>query len=139
MSAKNIYHDAVVDALKADGWTITDDPLALKVGDRDLYIDLGAERPVIGAEKGNEKIAVEVQTFRSPSAVADLQQALGQYTMYRVILAEQQPDRPLFLAVSRTVYDGILSEPLGQLVVTGLNVRVLVFDATRREVVRWIS
>lgn len=23
MSAKNVYHDAVVDALKADGWTIT--------------------------------------------------------------------------------------------------------------------
>jgi hypothetical protein len=24
--AKNIYHDAVVDALTADGWTITHDP-----------------------------------------------------------------------------------------------------------------
>src|SRR5437588_32673 len=108
MSARNIYHDAVVDALKADGWTITDDPLSVKVGDRDLHIDLGAERPVIGATKGNEKIAVEVQSFRSPSAVADLQQALGQYTMYRVVLAEQQPDRPLFLAVSHTVYDGLL-------------------------------
>jgi hypothetical protein len=29
MSAKNIYHDAVVQALTADGWTITDDPLRL--------------------------------------------------------------------------------------------------------------
>jgi XisH protein len=24
--AKNLYHDVVVRALKADGWTITDDP-----------------------------------------------------------------------------------------------------------------
>ena len=44
MSAKNIYHDAVVVALIADGWTITHDPLTIKVGDRNLHIDLGAER-----------------------------------------------------------------------------------------------
>jgi hypothetical protein len=139
MPAKNIYHDAVIDALKGDGWTITDDPLRLRVGDRDLLIDLGAERPVIGAERGNEKIAVEVQSFRHPSAVADLQQALGQYTMYRLALADQEPDRPLFLAVPTEVYHGILSEPLGQLVVVGVNLRLLVFEPDRREVVRWIS
>jgi XisH protein len=28
--ARNIYHDTVVQALTADGWTITDDPLGLK-------------------------------------------------------------------------------------------------------------
>ena len=50
MPAKNLYHDAVVDTLTADGWTITDDPLRLKVGERDLLVDLGAERPLIGAE-----------------------------------------------------------------------------------------
>lgn len=31
MPAKNVYHDAVRDALVADGWTI-DDPLRLQVG-----------------------------------------------------------------------------------------------------------
>ncbi len=139
MSAKNIYHDAVVDALKDDGWTITHDPLSLKVGERDLFVDLAAERPVIGAEKGKEKIAVEVQTFANPSEVRNLQEALGQYLLYRVILSRQQPDRPLFLGVSREVYDGILSEPLGQIVLTDLNVRVLVFDRTSRKVFQWIS
>jgi hypothetical protein len=34
--AKNIYHDAVVRALTADGWTITHDPLILTFGARDL-------------------------------------------------------------------------------------------------------
>lgn len=139
MPAKNKFHDAVVDALVADGWTITHDPLKLRVGERDLWVDLGAERPVLGATKGDEKIAVEVQSFVSPSSVADLQQALGQYTMYRLALADQQPDRPLFLAVPAVVYNGILSEPLGQLVLVGLNLRVLVFDPDRREVVQWIS
>lgn len=139
MPAKNIYHDAVVAALVADGWTITADPLYLTVEDRKLFVDLGAERNTLAAERGDEKIAVEIQSFVGGSPVRDFQEALGQYAMYRVILARQQPDRPLFLAVPQAVYDGILSETLGQMVLTDLNVRVLVFEPARREVVRWIS
>ncbi len=139
MPARNVYHDAVVSALQADGWSITDDPLSLKVGERDLLIDLGAEKQLIAAAKGTEKIAVEIQSFLSLSPVADLQHALGQYTMYRLALADQQPDRPLFLAVPEEVYNGILSEPLGQLVMIGVNIRLLLFDPDRRRVIRWIS
>jgi hypothetical protein len=137
--AKNIYHAAVVAALKADGWTVTDDPLTLTVGDRNLFIDLAAERTELAAEKGVEKIAVEVQTFPNPSVVADLQDAIGQYVLYRSVLSRQHPDRPVFLAVPAKVYDGILSEPLGQMVMIDLNVRLLVFDPDRREVAQWIS
>ena len=139
MPAKNIYHDAAVDALKTDGWTITHDPLTLRVGDRDLHVDLGAERLPIGAEKAGARIAVEIQSFRSPSGVADLQQALGQFLMYQLILADQDPERVLYLAVPRTVYDGILSEPIGERMITGARMRVMVFDPVRREVVEWIS
>lgn len=139
MPAKNIYHDAVIAALVADGWTITDDPLTLTIGDRNLFIDLGAERGELAAEKGAERIAVEVQSFPSLSAVSDLQDAIGQYVLYRSVLSRRQPDRPLFLAVPIKVYDGILSEPLGQVVMIDLNVRLLVFDPDRREVVQWIS
>jgi hypothetical protein len=139
MPARNLYHDAVVAALQADGWTITDDPLTLTIGDRNLFIDLGAERSELAAEKGTERIAVEVQTFPSLSPVTDLQDAIGQYVLYRSVLFRQQPDRPAFLAVPFRVYDGILSEPLGQMVLIDLNVRVLVFDPDRREELRWIS
>ena len=40
MAAKDIYHDAFVRALQKYGWTITDDPLAVTIGKRDLLIDL---------------------------------------------------------------------------------------------------
>lgn len=43
MPAKNCYHDTMVDALVVDGWTITDDPFTLTAGNRNLYVDLGAE------------------------------------------------------------------------------------------------
>jgi hypothetical protein len=139
MPAKNIYHDEVVQALKKDGWTITDDPLTLRVDERDLFVDLAAERSAIGAERAGEKIAVEIQSFLNPSDVRNLQEALGQYMLYRVVLARQQPDRPLFLAVTQEVYDRILSEQLGQIVLIDLNLRVMTFDPDRCEVVQWIS
>jgi len=66
MPARNIYHDNVVHALSADGWKITDDPLSLSYGGKDLYADLGAERSTIAAEKNGEKIAVEISSFFKP-------------------------------------------------------------------------
>ncbi len=37
-------HELVVEALKREGWTITDDPLVLPYGGKEVYVDLGAER-----------------------------------------------------------------------------------------------
>jgi hypothetical protein len=62
MPARNIDHDAVRDALVADGWTITHDPLTLTVGERPLHIALGAELVPFAAEKGTERIAVDKLT-----------------------------------------------------------------------------
>src|SRR2546430_4279121 len=60
-------------ALIKDGWTITDDPLSLPWGSTTLKVDLGAER-LIGAEKGTQKIAVEVKSFvRSEEHTSELQ------------------------------------------------------------------
>jgi XisH protein len=65
--ARNVYHDTVIRALAADRWTITDDPLTLSYGSNDLFVDLGAEKPTVAAEKAGRKIAVEIQSFLSPS------------------------------------------------------------------------
>ncbi|MFN6465680.1 MAG: element excision factor XisH family protein [Nostoc sp. DedVER02] len=44
MAAKYIFHDAVKRALEREGWLITNDPLLLRFGGLDMYIDLGAEK-----------------------------------------------------------------------------------------------
>jgi len=139
MSAKNIYHDAVVQALKADGWAITHDPLTLSYGGKDLFVDLGAERVALAAEKGGQRIAVEVQSFLSPSPVRDLQEAVGQYDIYRAILMETEPDRLLYLAVPQRVHDTLLVERFGQLIVSRLQLRVLVFDEQQGRITQWIG
>jgi hypothetical protein len=139
MPARNIHHHEVIQALQADGWTITHDPLLIPYGDRRLFIDLGAERVTIGAERGNERIAVEIASFVADSPVRDLQAAIGQFVVYRALLAQTEPERTLFLAVSTGVHDSVLSEPLGQLVAAEVRLRVLVFDAHEQKVVRWIK
>jgi len=69
MPAKDFYHDIVVQALIHDGWEITDDPLILSYGGRELYVDLGAEKTTIAAQKDNLKIAVEIKSFGSSGLV----------------------------------------------------------------------
>src|SRR5262245_21625326 len=116
MPARNIHHTAVIQALQAEGWTITHDPFPIPFGDRRLFIDVGAERVTIGAERGSERIAVEIASFLADSPVRDLQEAVGQFVVYRALLSQTEPERVLFLGVSTRVYDSVLSEPIGQLV-----------------------
>lgn len=139
MPARNIHHTAVIQALQADGWTITHDPLLIPYGDRRLFIDLGAERVTIGAERGSERIAVEIASFVADSPVRDLQEAVGQFVVYRAILSKVEPERTLFLGVSPQVYDSVLSEPVGQLVAAEVRLRILVFDPHQQKVIRWIK
>ena len=95
MPQRDIYHDAVKNALIKEGWEITADPLILQFGGRNIYVDLEAESP-IAAQKEGRKIAVEVKSFSNPSEVYDLEKAVGQYVMYRELLAHKESARALF-------------------------------------------
>lgn len=139
MPAKDFYHDFFIQSLVKEGWTITNDPLTLSYGNRDLYVDLGAERTVIAAERDKEKIAVEIKSFIGASPVRDLETAVGQYGIYQSVLSEIESDRVLYLAVPLRVYEGILSERLGQLILTNLNIRLIVFDHKNERIVKWIQ
>jgi XisH protein len=138
MPAQDFYHDAVVRALTADGWMITHDPLSLSYGGRDLYVDLGAERTTIAAERDGQKIAVEIKSFLGSSPVRDLEEAVGQYQIYRTVLTEIDPDRMLYLAVPQRVYESLLAERFGQLIRQRLQLRLMVFDEHEERIVAWI-
>ncbi|HEY7544104.1 MAG TPA: element excision factor XisH family protein [Blastocatellia bacterium] len=139
MPAKDIYHDVVIHALTAEGWRITNDPLSLSFGGKDLYVDLGAERDTIAAEKSGQKIAVVIKSFLSPSIMRDLEGAVGQYEVYRIVLLELEPDRLLFLAVPQRVYESIFAERFGQLILQRVKIRLIVFDEQQERIIKWIS
>ena len=137
MPARNIYHNGVRNALQKDGWTITHDPYYLSWGGKDMYVDLGAER-LLAAEKGERRIAVEVQSFLSDSIMEDLEKALGQFILYRTVLAELDPDRVLYRAVPNDVARDLFEEPLGRLLVEHNLAQVIGFDPQEEVLVQWI-
>ncbi|KOR31649.1 hypothetical protein TI05_12270 [Achromatium sp. WMS3] len=137
MPAKDIYHDIVIHALKKDGWTITHDPLILEIGEKRLYADLGANR-LLSANKGEEKIAVEIKSFLGHSDVRELENAYGQFMIYYKILAKQEPDRILYLAINKTVFAGIFSQEIGRLLLEDKILRLIVFDAQNEVITQWV-
>jgi XisH protein len=76
MPAKDIYHDAVKNALIKDGWLIIADPYVIKYEDAELYADLAAEKP-IAAERQGQKIVVEIKSFVGKSQMYYFHNALG--------------------------------------------------------------
>jgi len=74
------------------------------MGERGFEIDLGAEK-VLLAEKGLEKIAVEIKTFSTPTVLNAFHEALGQYLNYRLAMSKNKTDRELFLAISEEAFD----------------------------------
>lgn len=137
MSAKDRFHDAVKIALEKDGWTITDDPLSIRISSRTkLYIDLGAEK-IIAAQRDSEKIAVEVKSFLSASTMAEFHTAVGQYINYRYALTDFGYEQTLYLAVPFYIYDDFFTQPFVQSVIQRSQVNLLIYDDEKEEVVRW--
>jgi XisH protein len=138
MSAKDIYHDTVRNALVKDGWTITHDPLKLQLGKRKFFVDLGAEK-LIGAVKDAQEIAVEIKSFVGNSEMNDLENALGQYILYENVMKVVEPNRILFLAVADNVFESVFEDVIGQLLLNNEGLKVCVFNPETEEIVKWIK
>ncbi|NET09813.1 MAG: fatty-acid synthase [Merismopedia sp. SIO2A8] len=132
------YHDVVRRALQNDGWNITDDPLRLRWGKQDMYVDLAAERLLL-ATKENQQIAVEVKTFGGASSITDAQKSLGQYFIYLSVIKRVEPGRKLYLALHEEVYQDFFTEPLGALLLSDYDVPLLVFEPNLEVILRWIN
>lgn len=137
MPGRDYLHATVRTALERDGWTITADPLVLRVGRRNLFVDLGAER-ILTADRGAERIAVEVKSFLGESDIVELEAALGQYILYEKILQKQHPGRILWLAIPAHAWSGIFREAIGELLLAEDFLRLLVINEEREEIERWI-
>lgn len=103
MPRRDLYHEIVRQALVKDGWVITDDPFVIQYKGLRLYADLGAEKP-LAAEKNGQKIVVEIKVFGTPSFVNEMENAVGQYGVYRTFLKRLHPEHLLYLAVPHDIY-----------------------------------
>jgi hypothetical protein len=137
--ARDLFHNQVKAALIKDGWTITHDPMTLKISEvRKIQIDLAAES-TIAAVRDSKKIAVEVKSFVSDSEVSEFHMALGQYLNYRQVLAEQEPERQIYLAVPDEAYQDFFQLPFTQKSLALYQVQLIVYDPQQEVICQWID
>jgi XisH protein len=139
MSRKDQFHDAVKRALEKDGWVITHDPFTIQISEAvKLKIDLGAES-TIGAQRGQEKIAIEIKSFITDSDISEFHGALGQYLNYIQALEDKEPDRTLHLAVPLETYDDFFQLPFIQTSLKRHGINLLIYEPIQEEIKSWIS
>lgn len=141
MSRRDTYHDIVRTALVKDGWHVTHDPLAITYEGTTVSTDLGAEKATAlqAQHIAVEIIAVEVKDFDSRSLISEFEKALGQYRLYRALLRRNDPDRVLFLAIRAAIYNTFFQLPAIQAVTADDDVRLIVFDEQKEEIMLWIK
>lgn len=138
MPVNDTIYGAVKAALVKDGWTITHDPYTVKFGGVRVHADLGAEK-VIAAERGPDRIAVEVKSFIGASPVHDFEEALGQFMLYLSIIRRVDADRKLFLAIDHETHDTLFARDGIRVTLEDWNVARVVVNVSAEEVVTWIS
>lgn len=136
MAAKDLFHDAVKQALIKEDWVITADPLIIKIEGVKLEMDLAAEK-VIAAERAGRKIVVEIKSFLNPSAITDFHAALGQFLNYRLALQMREPEHVPYLAVPIDTFESFFQETFIQAAVKSYQVKLIVYDPTQEVITAW--
>jgi len=134
---RDSIHEPVKQAFIKDGWEITYDPYVISYGERFLFVDLGASS-MIGIRQGTKDIAIEIKEFRGQSQIADLEQAIGQYSLYRLLLNQVDPEREVYLAIPEETYNDIFSEPIGKLAIAQLSLKLVIVNLAKQEISQWI-
>lgn len=136
--AKDIYHELVKTALENEGWSITHDPyyLTVGIGRRKVEADFGAEKFIL-ANKGVDKILVEIKSFISPSNINELHHSVGQYDFYALLLEEQEPERIPYLAMPKDAYEDLIREPIIETFLGRHQVKLIIFDINKPYIYTW--
>ena len=138
MPAKDIYHEAVKNALIKDGWSILADPYKIKYKDAELFADLATEKP-LAAERNGRKIVVEIKSFLSPSPMRDFEIALGQYILYRNLISLTEPEYQIYLAIKDSIYENFFQRESIQDIVKINQLLLLVVEMEKEKILQWID
>ncbi|MGK7954804.1 MAG: XisH family protein [Crocosphaera sp.] len=139
MGAKDIYHEAVKNALIKDGWTITADPYPLEYEDVELYPDLAVEK-FISENQKQLKLIIEIKSFISLSLIKDFEMALGQYILYRNLIELAQDEyQEIYLAIKDEIYETFFQRKSIKAVVKLNQIALLVVNTQKEEIVQWIT
>jgi XisH protein len=130
-------HEQVVRALQKDGWAVDNKPFKLYAEDRKIFIDIRANRGINGSRQ--QIILVEVKCFPDKnSTTTDMYIALGQYLIYRSVLAERNVPISLYLAVSVEVLDEIFDRSARR-AVSDNQIKMVAVNLETETIEQWIE
>lgn len=139
MPAIDQCEEQVINALETAGWVVTHQPFAIRVDKSRagyVYADLRLRQ----ANNDQTIIIVEVKCFSSTRTQLDeFYQAVGQYVSYRNALQVNGIISPVYLSVPKAVYQSFFQIPLIEAVVQDTQIKLVVIDLEKEEVIQWIS
>lgn len=84
-------------------------------------------------------LVIEIKGFTGDSPIHNLENALGQYELYRIYLQSVSSADKLYLAISETTYNVQFKRPSFAIIVQVKSLPLLVVNTDREEIVHWIN
>jgi hypothetical protein len=129
----------VIRAFEKANWVVTHQPFAIRVHQQRagyVYADLRLRHQ---ADK-QTVIVVEVKCFgNNRTFLDDFYQAVGQYVSYRNALHLNNIENPVYLSIPLKTFETAFQIPLVQAVLADMQMKCVVIDLNKEEIVQWIS
>lgn len=137
MPRPDYCHPQIVHALEKDGWQVDDKEFRIRTPARLVYIDALASRRVNGHRR--QILLAEIKCFpESSSLTTDLYIAIGQYIIYRAVLAEIRDETPLYLVIPQHIYDSNFDSTVIR-AVRDNHIKLLIVNLEMEAINQWIE
>ncbi len=130
-------HHQVVRALYNAGWRTEGQQVRISFGRRRVFVDVRAVREINGSRQ--QIMLVEVKCFPDrETIVPELYMAIGQYIVYRAILAELEQEIPLYLCIPEGIFNATFDAPI-QRAIRESQIKIVVVNLEAERIVQWIE
>lgn len=137
MSRLDYCHPQIVHALEKDGWVVNPIPLEIETLERTIRVDIEASRQLNGTRQ--RVLMAEVKCFPDrKKTTRELYEAVGQYIIYRAVLAEIGLDVPLYLALPLEVY-AIIFDSTARRAIRDNKIKLLIVNLELERIAEWIE
>ncbi|MBI5667759.1 MAG: hypothetical protein HZC41_07100 [Chloroflexi bacterium] len=137
MSRLDYCHLQIVHALEKDRWKVNPIPLEIETPERTIHVDIEASRHVKGTQQ--RVLMAEVKCFPDrKKTTRELYEAVGQYIIYRAVLAEINTNVPLYLALPVEVYTTVFDSTARRAVRDNM-IKLPIVNLELERIVEWIE
>ena len=117
---------------------VTNNSTGVYHADTDVYADLRIVKTV-DETTVQRALVIEIKGFAGDSPIHSLENALGQYELYRMYLQSIAPDDKLYLAISETTYTKQFLRPSFAFIVREKRLPLLIVNTEQEVIIQWIN